>query len=1061
MKKLTSLFAFCLCLIFLLTPVQASQEAIQACIPNPETERGIIVIIGDTDAGSLANLAKVAPVVILVVKEDAESSEKLNAELLEAGVYGQVSAISVGEGGRIPLADNTVAKVIAGKSEVPVEEARRITRPLGTIYHPTGNSWEKETKPRPEGAADWTHYNGDPQNSQHSQDLLVGPPRGMQWLAGPTNKLDFLLIGGHVILGRDRKVQEAVNSQSLIARDAFSGLPLWIRKDSEPNNRWCAVFDGNRLYYHGKTNKSQIYEHTLVLDSHTGETLQTLSEGLNFFVSEEEIKRNRRSLQEQAQRAFDMQLRLSDNILIQAIREEIVALDVITGKRLWSNQAPEKSGYTSPTIGEGKLYLVQGEYVRHSSYTHWPMAKPEKVLALDLKTGEPIWELEWDEEKYIKPHAVYNLQYENGILCAAVTGYVPEVKKDANRPRPHGLVLNAKDGKVLYFGREEKAWPGTTGHGHSHVRMHLRDKKAWSVTLGGPLATWSIDQPQNFFDVDKHWQDQGAGMRPVSCTVWRSTDKYWFGGLGIYPLSNEGEGYFNRSGRSDCDIGAFPANGLLYSPPNTCQCQPYLPGTKAYHSRKLGSELPDASRRRGGSAKPAAAKGDPKTEWPQWAQSPARRFWSEQHMPTDLEQKWQIKIEASKAPDLIASQWERDAVIQGPITATSVAEGVVVFGKPHSHEVVALDAASGRLKWTTQVDGRIDLSPTIHQGMVLFGTRNGYVYALNRETGETIWRFTAAPLEDRVVVNGQLESPWPVFGAVPVNEQGVFAIAGRHSSNDGGLWWWRLDPQTGKILGKGPYNDGEGTKQAANWVNKLRIDHRPIQNTVAVLSKNTLQMVGQPLLINELDEGRATENKFLTWEDFEARQFEEKVIRSGRNAIIGERQQTVGGWKKAHYANTLARIFAIDPNSNDFISVGGGQFTASGRGGGGDSKVHRQTLRKEGPVRVKSYNSLTEIVWENADNMLRSREDPDISAMAVSNNAVFLGFSILGPESDRVFREGRKEMPHRLRVLDIETGELIKDYPIPAQPVQGGISLANGKVYVTTTDGTITVYGIR
>ena len=32
-------------------------------------------------------------------------------------------------------------------------------------------------------------------------------------------------------------------------------------------------------------------------------------------------------------------------------------------------------------------------------------------------------------------------------------------------------------------------------------------------------------------------------------------------------------------------------------------------------------------------------------------------------------------------------------------------------------------------------DGRVDLAPTIRGGLVFAGTRNGYVYAINRETG--------------------------------------------------------------------------------------------------------------------------------------------------------------------------------------------------------------------------------------------------------------------------------------------------------------------------------------
>jgi len=168
----------------------------------------------------------------------------------------------------------------------------------------------------------------------------------------------------------------------------------------------------------------------------------------------------------------------------------------------------------------------------------------------------------------------------------------------------------------------------------------------------------------------------------------------------------------------------------------------------------------------------------------------------------------------------------------------------------------------------------------------------------------------------------------------------------------------------------------------------------------------------------------------------------------------------VGGWRKPRYANTLARLFAIDPRSDRFVSVGGGRGTAHGRGGGGDSKVHLmrwlESPEKEGP-----HVHLAEVVWARDDPLLRSRGNPSISAIAVSDNAVLLGLSILGPESDRIYREGRAEMPYRLRILDLSTGQLIRDVPLSGHPLQGGIALADGRVYVATEDGSVTAFGRR
>ena len=52
----------------------------------------------------------------------------------------------------------------------------------------------------------------------------------------------------------------------------------------------------------------------------------------------------------------------------------------------------------------------------------------------------------------------------------------------------------------------------------------------------------------------------------------------------------------------------------------------------------------------------------------------------------------------------------------------------------NQHTLYALDANSGELLWQFTAGGRIDSSPTIHNGSVLFGCADGWVYCLRAET---------------------------------------------------------------------------------------------------------------------------------------------------------------------------------------------------------------------------------------------------------------------------------------------------------------------------------------
>jgi outer membrane protein assembly factor BamB len=83
---------------------------------------------------------------------------------------------------------------------------------------------------------------------------------------------------------------------------------------------------------------------------------------------------------------------------------------------------------------------------------------------------------------------------------------------------------------------------------------------------------------------------------------------------------------------------------------------------------------------------------------------------------------------------------------------------------------------------------------------VLFGSADGWVYCLRAADGALVWRFRAAPEDERIVASGQLESAWPVHGSVLVQAEAVYCAAGRSSYLDGGIRLCRLDARTGRLL---------------------------------------------------------------------------------------------------------------------------------------------------------------------------------------------------------------------------------------------------------------------
>ena len=98
-----------------------------------------------------------------------------------------------------------------------------------------------------------------------------------------------------------------------------------------------------------------------------------------------------------------------------------------------------------------------------------------------------------------------------------------------------------------------------------------------------------------------------------------------------------------------------------------------------------------------------------------------------------------------------------------------------------------MDAKAGNQLWSYTVGGRVDSPPTIYGALAIFGSADGWIYALRCEDGQLAWRFQAASQQRRIVSYGQLESAWPVHGSVLVQNGEVFAVAGRSSYLDGGF----------------------------------------------------------------------------------------------------------------------------------------------------------------------------------------------------------------------------------------------------------------------------------
>jgi len=246
-----------------------------------------------------------------------------------------------------------------------------------------------------------------------------------------------------------------------------------------------------------------------------------------------------------------------------------------------------------------------------------------------------------------------------------------------------------------------------------------------------------------------------------------------------------------------------PANGLIYAFPKRCICWPMLRDYAALAPALPGKEPPWENLRfmpEPGPARPPEGRApeNPQYQWPCYRHDALRSGSTAGRLPRELRVLWTAALGGwPNGP--IADDWRDNYFSRGPVGPPVAAAGLVYVARPDAHQIVALDAAKGKVRWTFTANGPVDTAPTIHCGLCLFGCRSGWVYCLRADDGGLVWRLRVAPLDQRIVAYGQIESPWPVPGSVLVVDDTVYFAAGRQPLADGGILVLAVQPADGRV----------------------------------------------------------------------------------------------------------------------------------------------------------------------------------------------------------------------------------------------------------------------
>jgi len=1005
---------------------------------------GIVVHLNCGDGKATAEMASNNDCLIHGLDKDPGKISKAREYLRSKDLYGRVSVARY-DGKSLPYGDNVINLLIADSlGDVPLEEVMRVLTPKGTAI--VGG--KKTIKPWPKEIDTWPQYLNKADNNAVAMDSVVGPPRRIQWLDTPTWSRSHMGIAtvtsvvtcnGRLFSIEDRALPDnpfLPGRFTYVARDAFNGRTLWTREIK----RWESVTVYIKCLPVQQQRRMVATEDVLyctpvlegplaALDAATGKTLKTY----NGISPVQEV-------------AYDQ------GILFANVGDRFNAGAY--------NQTHKKSSGKGGTPGEP----FNGSGFRRG---YAPQIKDKEtpvsyIVAIDPKTGRQLWKTE-NLRNYTGAsfavkgdHAVY--QTGEGLFC-----------------------INPRTGKALWS--VKKTIKNVKGHdsqtpGTMPNTVIITDDKAFAAE-GGTLsaysledgkALWNIPIASNYqaspdlFHVDGtvwiggtkaatgHDADTGKEIKslrqqitgPMShdrCYRNLITKKYFInsktGGADFLDLETGGE-FPNHWTRGTCGFGVLPANGLLYSTPYSCTCSvgDAFPGVNAYSTDAELLRTRDSGiikrrvRLEKGTAYGKIETGAIATpdDWPTYRGNNFRGGVTQSPVAPRLKVKWQTKLPGSP-------------------TGSTIADGKVFVCDTNTHTLYALDCSSGKTAWTFTADGRIDSPPTYHKGMVLFGARDGWLYCLRASDGELSWRFKDLP--DRLVgAFGQLESAWPISGAVLVLDDKVYASAGRTSFLDGGVFLYCLDPATGKVLKSravfGPFargtgfpigfkstgssgGGGKGRKKKGRGGDKQKATAAPVvpgfRNGVLVSDGKNIY-IRHAAFDKNLADSRTTNERLMPLGGFLDRRVQHRT-----GFILSDRYQ----W----WRNNPKDIMISD--GQDTYAVAG--FQSSHNHAYFDPRTSAYTLSGTSlkvalPINGRALAKAGDVIFVAGEPM-KFRNPTWRDYVAAYDGK--LGASLLA--------------------LSAADGKELATYKLPSAPVWDSIAVAKGRLYISLADGTIQCMG--
>jgi len=975
---------------------------------------GWAVHVGSTDGAVERELAALKRFIVTGLADDMNQAAAARSALAEAGLSGRAAIHDVLDVSRLPMVDRSVGLLVVSSDALDdraptAAEVQRVLRPGGVALVGSGSDWKMIEKAWPKTIDHWTHFNYDATASDATHDREVGPMKSIRWIAGDPAQDDTIgmrsAAGVYVAIEHNDMGRNSRHPPNgvVVARDAFTGTVLWKRSGFFVLSRYAFTADPQRVYLHAADvrnfRKPESWREpfdpninpVIAFDLFTGKDAHVYTEGL----SGRTTPSDRRSAP-MNQQADLMRVLVHDGKLIQAMGRKIAVLDPASGRKLWDYDGGEDFVGFVAVSGENVVFTYGRAYSRPKMgyLQQTPIFKARGVRALSLKDGSVVWDAE-PEVVGKNPHT---------IRIAADEGFVGIVSYQKYRNVGLNYVvacLDASSGKQLW----QHEGPDEVMSGGHYPRPQIHRGRLWAGGAGGAIG-WKLadgSEPIN------------RTARNFRCSMARATPEWIISSQKFHHIDSD-KVFYTEATRGRCDFGLFPANGMTYgSIGQQCGCAAFVRPRAAFDSERLPAEKADVVRLHKGPAygEGGGATADKKA-WAMFMKDAMRSNWSDIAIADEPKQAWAVKLADKPDPDdPVSSEWLTHQDSQAMLSAPTVLGQTVCVALTHRQTVVALNAADGSEQWRVLVDGRVESPPTLSGDSVYFGTRTGWVYALDRASGALRWRFLAAPHQQLLPVNGQAESAWPVYGSVLLKDGLIYAAAGRQAELDHGIYWYGLEPRSGEVKQSGRVAEDQ-TWHEQFFADRVRATNDPLKTDAD----------GRFIIFWRSGVDLKTGGQVRFGD----------TVKSYREGAVGEEYLqaylpsshwgTMRVRRGASYGGFTGQLFAFDGKDVIIKHTNAPKMVLLKRYAVESWQVRDKKQKPPAPV------------WDAQVRARLSGEGDDVNAMVHAGGRLVLG-SVLG-----------------LHIHDAATGEALKDIDMP-RPVTHGIAVVEQGLVISRHDGKV------